>query len=478
MGIKQVGNIVYVGKITELPDDGVNNGFFISENSDDLFCYFGDSTPKQVNLFIIGNGGNESIRINNSTTTDATADYAFAIGDSTLANGKSSLSSGKLTIANGDYSFVHGLNSVASGNTTIVLGSNITGLKQHTTYVSNLNINTTPLINNSLTKVLSRESNGDISEIDLSTLSSTGLTGSTDLTYTASPTDGLLESSSGSGTTIPLATTTNSGLLSPSEKEEIAKINDININLTNRLTVKLSENINKGQAVYVTGANGTNILAGKASNTSETTSSKTLGLIEKTGSVNDKVDVVTNGLFSGLNTSSGVVGGSVWLGVNGNLVYGAEPLSPLHSVYIGVVTRVSSTVGEIFVKVQNGYQMAQIHDYLDVNYNMIKDGDKLMVKDVANSLWKNFTFGFLKSEIATQLTAVNYETSGKVNVLAGSTSLVVTNNSVTENSIVICQLGTNDATCRINSVVEETGSFTINYVAPTETTTIKFLVIN
>jgi hypothetical protein len=471
MGIKQVGNIVYVGKITELPDDGVNNGFFISENSDDLYCYFGDSTPKQINIFIAGNVGGESVRINNSTTTDATADYAFAIGDSTLANGKSSLSSGKLTIANGDYSFVHGLNSVASGNTTIVLGSNISGLKEHTTYVSNLNINTTPQINNSLTKVLSRESNGDISEIDLSSL---GSSSSTNLTYTASPTDGFLESSSGTGTTIPLATTTNSGLLSPSEKEDITKI----YNLTNRLTVKLSQNVNKGQAVYVTGSNGTNILAGKASNSSETTSSKTLGLIEKTGSVNDKVDVITNGLFGGLNTSSGTVGGEVWLGVNGNLIYGSEPLSPAHSVFIGVVTRVSSTVGEIFVKVQNGYQMAQIHDYLDVDYYGIKDGDKLMVKDVSNYLWKNFTFGFLKSEIATQLTSVNYQTSGKINVSVGSSSIVVTNNLVTENSIVICQLGTNDATCIIKSVVEGNGSFTINYVAPTEVTTIKFLVIN
>ena len=68
--------------------------------------------------------------------------------------------------------------------------------------------------------------------------------------------------------------------------------------------------------------------------------------------------------------------------------------------------------------------------------------------------------------------------SGKVNAAAATTSLVVTNNLVTTSSIVICQLGTNDSTCRLNSVVEANGSFTINYIAPTSETVIKFMVIN
>jgi len=68
--------------------------------------------------------------------------------------------------------------------------------------------------------------------------------------------------------------------------------------------------------------------------------------------------------------------------------------------------------------------------------------------------------------------------SGKVNAAAGTTSLVVTNSGVTTSSIVLCQLGTNDASCVIKSVVEGTNSFTINYSAPTAETIIKFLVIN
>ena len=68
--------------------------------------------------------------------------------------------------------------------------------------------------------------------------------------------------------------------------------------------------------------------------------------------------------------------------------------------------------------------------------------------------------------------------SGKVNAAAGTTSLVVTNNLVTTSSIVMCQMGTNDATARITSSVESNGFFTINYVMPTAETVIKFTVIN
>lgn len=41
-------------------------------------------------------------------------------------------------------------------------------------------------------------------------------------------------------------------------------IANIHTNADNKVTVKLTENINKGQAVYVSGANGTNILVAKA----------------------------------------------------------------------------------------------------------------------------------------------------------------------------------------------------------------------
>jgi hypothetical protein len=128
--------------------------------------------------------------------------------------------------------------------------------------------------------------------------------------------------------------------------------------------VKAAEAINKGQAVYVSSADGTNKIVSKASNSSELTSSKTLGLLEQNLSTNDIGFVVTEGLISGLNTSSATAGDPVWLGTNGNLLYGTanKPAAPIHTVFIGIVTRVQQNNGQIFVNVQNGYELDEIHN--------------------------------------------------------------------------------------------------------------------
>ena len=133
--------------------------------------------------------------------------------------------------------------------------------------------------------------------------------------------------------------------------------------------VKLGENIAKGQAVYVSSADGTNMIVSKASNTSEATSSKTLGLIETGGVTNAQVSVITEGLLAGLDTSTAVAGDPVWLGTNGNLIFGLvnKPYAPAHLVFIGIVTRVQQNNGEIFVKVQNGFELQEIHNVSALN---------------------------------------------------------------------------------------------------------------
>jgi hypothetical protein len=128
-----------------------------------------------------------------------------------------------------------------------------------------------------------------------------------------------------------------------------------------------SGTITKGTAVYVTGSNGTNMLVGRASNTSEATSSKTMGLMQSdittTGGTQTGF-VITEGLIANLNTAGTTAGDPVWLGVNGALIYGLvnKPYAPAHLVFIGIVTKVSAGNGEIFVKVQNGFELKEIHD--------------------------------------------------------------------------------------------------------------------
>lgn len=165
----------------------------------------------------------------------------------------------------------------------------------------------------------------------------------------------------------------------------------ITLNTASKLQhqVKAGVAINKGQAVYVTSADGTNMIVGLASNASEATSSKTMGLLNATVVANGFADVVTEGLLDGLDTSTATVGNPVWLGTGGNLIYGLanKPYAPNHLVFIGIVTRVNANNGEIFVKVQNGFELDEIHD-VDLKTTTKLNGHLLGYN---GSLWVNKT---------------------------------------------------------------------------------------
>lgn len=185
---------------------------------------------------------------------------------------------------------------------------------------------------------------------------------------------------------------------------------DIGTDVVIKVTVKLATAINKGQAVYVSSATGTNIVVTKASNVSEPTSSKTIGLLETTGATNAIVNVITDGLLTGLNTSTAVIGDPVWLGTNGDLIYGLsnKPYAPLHLVYIGIVTRVSGTVGEILIKVQNGFELYELHNVSALT----PSNDDFLQYESSTLLWKNkqLSTAFLNSKLnsLTNLSDSNY----------------------------------------------------------------------
>lgn len=151
--------------------------------------------------------------------------------------------------------------------------------------------------------------------------------------------------------------------------------------------VKAGQALTKGQAVYVSSADGTNMVVSKASNSSEMASSKTMGIIAQNLSVNNKGFVVTEGLLSGLNTSGATAGDPIWLGVNGNILFGIanKPVAPANLVYLGVVTRVNNINGEIFVKVQNGFELDELHNVLITN----PQNDEVLAYDSALGLWVN-----------------------------------------------------------------------------------------
>ena len=174
----------------------------------------------------------------------------------------------------------------------------------------------------------------------------------------------------------------------------------------------------KGQPVYIYGANGNNILVRKASNTEEAYSSKTLGLLAQDLTSNAQGLVITEGSLEGINTNAGNAGDPIWLGPTGNLIFGLaqKPYAPNHLVYLGVIERKQSNNGKIYVKVQNGFELEELHN-VNINHkNVLNDSDILRYNS-ASGLWFNETLntGIFQTQI---------------NSLSGSSVLLYGNQSI------------------------------------------------
>lgn len=148
----------------------------------------------------------------------------------------------------------------------------------------------------------------------------------------------------------------------------------------------------KGQAVYAGGAVGASgqLRAVLSSNTAESTSSKTFGIMEDTV-INGAIGtVVTEGLIEGLDTSTAQPGDPVWLGATpGQLIFGLanKPSAPNHLVFLGIVTRAQASTGSIFVKVQNGFELDELHDVAISN----KQNNQVIRYNSTTGQWSNQT---------------------------------------------------------------------------------------
>lgn len=160
----------------------------------------------------------------------------------------------------------------------------------------------------------------------------------------------------------------------------------------------------KGAVVYISGANGGDALVSLADADTEATSSKTVGVLTEAIANGGYGEVIAEGLIAGVNTSTATAGQSVWLsGTAGQFVFGAPPAKPAHSVYLGVVVRVHATEGEILVKVQNGYELNELHD---VNAGSPSDNN-VLAWDSASSMWTNQTVSEIGAATASHTHTLN-----------------------------------------------------------------------
>ena len=157
--------------------------------------------------------------------------------------------------------------------------------------------------------------------------------------------------------------------------------------LTATVTNAESVPITRGQVVYIFGATGNRPSVKLASNASEATSSKTFGVVSDASIAANGIGTVTCvGVVDQLSLGSYSEGATVYLGSTAGTFTATKPAAPNHLVYVGIVQRANNGNGQLYVKIQNGYELDEIHD---VQINAPKQAGQTLIYDATNSLWKN-----------------------------------------------------------------------------------------
>jgi hypothetical protein len=143
---------------------------------------------------------------------------------------------------------------------------------------------------------------------------------------------------------------------------------------------------NIGQAVYITSSDGTNKLVALAQANTEPKSSKTFAIMAESISGGSKGFCTTFGLIRDLNTNALTEGAPVWLSPStpGGLT-STKPTTPDHAVFIGFCVRKNQNNGVIFVNIQNGYELDELHNVKITN----PQNGQVLKYYAAGGYWRN-----------------------------------------------------------------------------------------
>lgn len=154
--------------------------------------------------------------------------------------------------------------------------------------------------------------------------------------------------------------------------------------------VKHADNtgLTNGKVVYIVGSDGDNKTVRYAQANAEATSANTFGLITETVTGGAKAFCTTFGMVHNLNTSNLTEGGMVWLSKDtAGAMTAVRPTAPNHGVEIGFCVRKHTSTGIVFVTVQNGYELRELHDV----YAPSPTNNQGLLWKSANSRWEAAT---------------------------------------------------------------------------------------
>ena len=186
---------------------------------------------------------------------------------------------------------------------------------------------------------------------------------------------GTITSSDGSLTVTPSGTTV----------DIIVQSAGSTTNLLAQVRNQTGATLTKGTVVYISGGSGNKALVSKALATGDATSASTFGMITSDISNNQNGYVTISGIVSGLNTSAYPDGTILYLSPTTAGEYTAtKPYAPEHLVYVGVVTYSHINQGSIQTRIQNGYELDELHNVAAQSPTT----GQTIVYNSATSLWE------------------------------------------------------------------------------------------
>lgn len=291
---------------------------------------------------------------------------------------------------------------------------------------------------------------------------------------------GLKDSAGGSGTSGQVLSTTGTSVswVDPSTLPAVSAKN-----LITEVWNETGETLTKGTVVYINNGHGNLPTITKALATSDATSAQTYGVVQADITNNNNGWVVVIGILIDLDTQIYAAGTQLYLSSTAAGAWtSTKQYAPAHLVYVGIVVRSHPTQGVVEIKIQNGYEMDELHNVSAQSPN----NNAILQYKTSTSLWtsvdgttsniaegSNLYYLDSRARAALSFTAG----SGAYNSTTGVITIPTNTNQLTNGSNFItlaslsgtAPIGYNNATGIIS--ITQAGTSSNGYLSSTDWTT-------
>jgi len=182
--------------------------------------------------------------------------------------------------------------------------------------------------------------------------------------------------------------------------------------------------IAKGSVVAVSGAQGQRPRVVLADADTEPLSAATLGITAEAIANGAEGFVCTFGLVRGLNTSAFTAGAPIYLSQTAGAFTATRPSAPAHTVALGYVISINASSGEVFVNINNGWELDELHNVLITS----PASGNTLIYDATAGVWKNNNLtdgtGISITEGAGSITVTNTAPDQVVSLTQGGATTI------------------------------------------------------